>query len=477
MPAVSRNPALGLTAGNVPIAAAGARLADSGLTAAVIATALGNLGNAASANSLQTRQGIFLDGSSAISLNVGAFGTADFTIGGLIKSTLSGGVNRYILLRTAGLGIGIECLTNGAKAFFEGSVYAYGPTPATADNWCHVTSRRIGGIVTTFINAVAGTPVADASSYSAGINQSPATEKSLTGLYALNLGLTNAEILAHFQTGHFPSQYFPAQVAGTALITGTDSTFSGSGNWTGINGGTFTVTAGKGVLSTLTGYYAAGSIAGKLVAGTRYRFEATGSSFVGGTTVSLGDGAGTLYGTISAGANSIEFVSTYTGSLIVARGGDTTTGASLDDVSLIPLGVTFYPDFKSYSGGPQIADASNCGTPIQLPGDGVTGGVVPLIPGATPSPMTYTRTSSGYLIADQLVIPPNCSVSIWAKGNGTFSLGDSAGTPASVVNAQTAPTNLQPITQAGYVTANRKLYLTLGTATSVTVRVEYKSTP
>ena len=185
--------------------------------------------------------------------------------------------------------------------------------------------------------------------------------------------------------------------------------------------------------------------AGAFVVGKKYRILTVG------TTSFTGVGA-------SANTVGVEFVATGVGS---------GTGTAL------AIGLIVCPNWAGYTGGPQVLDVSGNGADLNLPGDGVTGGVVPAIPGATPSPFRATRTSSGYLIGDQVVIPPGCSVEVWAKGNGTFSLGDSSGTPTSIVNAQTAPTNLSPITQAGYVTATRKLYLTLGTATSVTVRVVF----
>jgi len=187
--------------------------------------------------------------------------------------------------------------------------------------------------------------------------------------------------------------------------------------------------------------------AGAFVIGKKYRIVSVG------TTSFTGIGA-------SANTVGVEFTATGVG---------TGTGTA------IAIGLIVCHDWAEYAGGPQVIDVSGNGADLNLPGDGVSSGVVPTLPGATPSPFRATRTSSGYLIGDQVVIPPGCSVEIWAKGNGTFSLGDSSGTPASIVNAQTAPTNLSPIAQGGYVTATRKLYLTLGSATSVTVRVNFKS--
>ena len=353
---------------------------------------------AAQRNALATAQGLSFVGGvtgKATATLASALGTGDISI--RLKTLLRAASSGYPYLLALGSDAATQNSVNGFRFTYEANGYLrvllFGATTGDAryaefdlsalqSTVADVVVTRTAGVIAVYANGAAktqvgpdvtaGTPPAWTATGSAQyltLNDGNATVFSVV---PYNRALSAAEVLALYQTGAVARADIPSQVAGTALITGTDSNFSGAGNWGAINGATFTVAAGKGVLSTLSGYYSAASINDKLVSGTRYLFSMTASAFVGGTTVSLGDGAGTLYAAISAGANSIEFVATYTGNLIIARGGGTATGVSLDDVTLVPLGALIAPEANAPGAGLEWLDVSGNRAHIVLPTSGVS---------------------------------------------------------------------------------------------------------
>jgi len=338
-----------------------------------------------------------------------------------------------------------------------------------------VLTLRINDVAQTLTETTGGTPPAWGATLASGVvfvGKLSSANYYFSGAIRLlgieNYALSTAQQTYVYQTGSWPAADFGQGVndsgttvyAGAQMINGANSTFASDSGW-------WTMTGGTNIAAGVANFVASSTIsrASILTIGKRYR--ATFTLTASGGTFKVQDGASFFLTGLTTGAQSFEFTAAGTSFGISSVGA---TG-TVDNLTITPLGLLVAHDWSGYTGGPQVIDVSGNGADLNLPGDGVSSGVVPTLPGATPSPFRATRTSSGYLIGDQVVIPPGCSVEIWAKGNGTFSLGDSSGTPASIVNAQTAPTNLSPITQAGYVTATRKLYLTLGTATSVTVRV------
>jgi hypothetical protein len=129
------------------------------------------------------------------------------------------------------------------------------------------------------------------------------------------------------------------------------------------------------------------------------------------------------------------------------------------------------PEHAAAGAGPQWRDVSGNGSHLNLPTDGTTGAAWALLSGAH-ADFGETRIASGYALGrDAVVIPVGYRIArIWCSGNGTFSIGNAA-SGTEIVNAFTATPTTQPATLAGYVTTSRKLYLTLGTATSVSYTV------
>lgn len=461
------------------IAGGGDMLAANNLgDVASAATSRANLGVysqaevAALRNALAPAQALSGDGTGKATFAV-TLGSGDFSVA-LVASQPSTAVG-YLLQRSSGTAPALYTGGDGKLYYNNGSTDVFYASFAELDTPVFITLVRSSGLTTMRFNgAVVAGPTADATNYSGvlGYIGGSASGTFFTGTLRLlgieNRALSAAEVLAVYQTGTFPASDFGQGVndsgttvyAGASMINGANSTFASDSGW-------WTMTGGTNIAAGVANFVASSTLsrAGILTIGKRYRaaFTLTAS----GGTFKVQDGATHFLTGLTTGSQSFEFVSGGTTFGISSVGA---TG-TIDNLTITPLGLFVAPDWAGYTGGPQVIDVSGNGADTNLPGDGVTGGVVPTLHGATPSPFRYTRTSSGYLIADQLTIPPGCSVEIWAKGNGTFSLGDSSGTPASIVNAQTAPTNLSPIAQAGYVTATRKLYLTLGSATSVTVRV------
>lgn len=430
-------------------------------------------------NSLAPAQALSFDGTAGATIaNTQVFGTGDFSVAATVSPTAIGAVQAIV-----GGAVNAFALSIDASGYIYArktgvANLATSSSPLTAGVVSSVGYTRTGTTGTYYINGIAVGTVTDSNDYTVACTQvgSTAGTQFVTGTLRLlgieNRAMSAAEVLAVYQTGTFPASDFGQGVndsgttvyAGASMINGANSTFASDSGW-------WTMTGGTNIAAGVANFVASSTLsrASILTIGKLYRADFTLTA--SGGTFNVQDGATHFLTGLTTGSQSFEFVSGGTTFGISSVGA---TG-TIDNLTITPLGLFVAPDWAGYTGGPQVIDVSGNGADTNLPGDGVTGGVVPTLPGATPSPFRYTRTSSGYLIADQLTIPPGCSVEIWAKGNGTFSLGDSSGTPASIVNAQTAPTNLSPIAQAGYVTATRKLYLTLGSATSVTVRVTFKS--
>jgi len=458
---------------------------------------------------LAPAQALSFDGTAGATIaNTQVFGTGDFSVAATVSPTAIGAVQAIVGGAANAFALSIDA---------SGYIYARktgvanlatSSSPLTAGVVSSVGYTRTGTTGTYYINGIAVGTVTDSNDYTVACTQvgSTAGTQFVTGTLRLlgieNRALSAAEVLSVYQSGSWPSSHFN-NASNTATYTsnfsagtdswGADSSRAVTGNVDSINGSDnwlkTEVTSGPASLYSYTAASFTSNVKKRLrIAVTIFNPAGSGITHFAirqnDGTVASGSSVVVALAENTEVTTSVELlmsqVSTRLG--VAACDSDGTLNAIatgkifyLKTFTVYPLGLLVAPDWAGYTGGPQVIDVSGNGADTNLPGDGVTGGVVPTLPGATPSPFRYTRTSSGYLIADQLTIPPGCSVEIWAKGNGTFSLGDSSGTPASIVNAQTAPTNLSPIAQAGYVTATRKLYLTLGSATSVTVRVTFKS--
>lgn len=474
-------------------------------------TAQSNLGIPQGRNALATAQALSFNGTAGCTIaNTQVFGTGDFSwvaalsVASFADSNfiLAGDTNAHVaLISTSGSVIvgqryGADLTGSGAGTIALNTPVVLGYT-------------RSGTTGKYYLNGALVATITDTLNYSGAttaLGKQFGGSQYFTGTLRLlgieNWALSAAEVLQVYQSGSWPSSHFN-NASNTATYTsnfsagtdswGADSSRAVTGNVDSINGSDnwlkTEVTSGPASLYSYTAASFTSNVKKRLrIAVTIFNPAGSGITHFAirqnDGTVASGSSVVVALAENTEVTTSVELLMSQAGTRlgVAACGSDGTLNAIaagkifyIKNFTVYNLGLLVAPDWAGYTGGPQVIDVSGNGADTNLPGDGVTGGVVPTLPGATPSPFRYTRTSSGYLIADQLTIPPGCSVEIWAKGNGTFSLGDSSGTPASIVNAQTAPTNLSPIAQAGYVTATRKLYLTLGSATSVTVRVTFKS--
>jgi hypothetical protein len=183
--------------------------------------------------------------------------------------------------------------------------------------------------------------------------------------------------------------------------------------------------------------------AGSFVVGKRYRIVTVG------TTSFTGIGA-------SANTVGVEFTTTGIG---------TGTGTSL------PLGTLFEQDSGQRNAGYMVRDTSGNGRHLELPETGVS-----VIDPADTGFIEYTRTTDGYLIGDRRVIPSTgYLVEVVATGNGTVTLGESAGTPANVCASVTLTSTPQILPILVTQTTGGKLYADLGTATTATFKIRLRA--
>lgn len=359
-------------------------------------------------NARAMAQGLVFDSTAGAPLSLPAPGTADFSIAAWVDVT-DLAAQRYIF-GGATNSFGIRIHTDATLITIKVGVATTNTSTGTVPvgKFAMVAYVRAAGVGTFYLNASAIGSAADASDYSVG-----------------------STFLGSFGgSSPFFSGYLRAYVANRAWTAGDITARFESG----------------GPLTD--DYYGAGVntaiAAGSFVVGKRYRIST----------------AGTTDFTLIGAANSTV------GTEFVATGVGTGTGAAT------ALGLVFGPEANAAGAGPQHRDASGNAAHVNLPGDGITGGVTWAVPGGAACDFGETRTASGFSLGrDAVVIPPGYRIArIWCSGNGTFSIGNAA-SGTEIVNGFTATATTQPATLAAFVTTSRKLYLTLGTATTVTYTV------
>jgi len=147
---------------------------------------------------------------------------------------------------------------------------------------------------------------------------------------------TAAEVLDLYRNGIAEADKWGSQVS---IITGTDSDFSGAGNWTPVNDGTVLINAGKLEYSGATNPFHGCGIVNKLTIGKRYRTVLDVSDLVGGTSIRV-DQVGDQNSPIIAGINTVEFTATDTLLAFYSGIGTGTTAWKFDNVYLYELGAT-----------------------------------------------------------------------------------------------------------------------------------------
>lgn len=425
-------------------------------------------------------QGLVFDGTAGASVTQSAFGTSDFTIGAWVRPD-SLATARPLFSGASGLfyayiGTGGTCTINKLPS---GTVTA--TTAVVAGKSAFIAYTRSGTTGTWYVNGIAAGTGTDASDYTGAINEIAGSGYFGTYFsgaimaFIFNRALTAADVLAVYEQGvpgvmDYASATNDAGTtvyAGGNIVNGDNSTFaSDTGWWT--KGVGAAISGGKLVLTTVADGIAAISRSAVLVKGVKYRFTYTISGYsAGAVRIAIGGTNG-----VERSANGTYIEDVVCGSANTNLYPFVTVGATtldVDDLTVVPVGLLLVPEFNAPGNGPQLRDVSGNLAHINLPGDGVSGGVTWALPGGPASVFGEVRVASGYALGrDAVVVPEGYRIArIWVSGNGTFSIGNAA-SGTEVVNAFTATSTTQPATLAAYTTATRKLYVTLGTATSLT---------
>ena len=340
------------------------------------------INNGASLSSLaatrRAGQMLNFDGTNSVISNIPAFSTADFTIGGILIVPNITGDNKTIF--GCGISTGFYAqvmVTSGlVRCGMSDSSFTATSSIAVVPNQSYqFLYRRASGVGTLKLNNVVVWTGADTSNYANPITQvgrlyiySPFVGQ-LGQVFAGNAATSSTEEEVLFRTGIFPQWFFPATPAGTALITGDNSTFaSDTGFWTKGAGVTIN-NAGDGVATIPTGQ-SIRRVALTAGGGTHYRLA--------GTVVSMGAGAihyanevetATVLAT-ATGPFAVDFVDRGTGILNIDFVG--AGQAVIDNVTLTPLGALVASDPNQLGSGLIWYDSSGNGANLTLPGSGVT---------------------------------------------------------------------------------------------------------
>jgi hypothetical protein len=318
---------------------------------------------------------------------------------------------------------------------------------------------RSAGVCTLYVNGAAVTTVANTSNYSVGQSYL-SSYKGASGwpvgtvlpVRIFNRALTAAEVLALYERAAPDIGDYRTAFASWATTPATLPGSSGNVHW-------WQAAASKwvrpGQRFRVTATWDGGG-----TETLRLAYHTSNQPVIADTTWTSGTAQEIVLGVTGFNVNDIYFTK--------ASAGDLTNFTA----TIEPIGLLLAPEVNALGVGPQWRDASGAGAHIALPGDGVIGGVSWSLPGGANGDFGETRTASGYALGrDAVVIPEGYRIArIWCSGNGTFSLGNAAA-GTEIVNAFTATATTQLATLAAYVTASRKLYLTLGTATTVTYSV------
>jgi hypothetical protein len=362
----------------------GTALTVASATGAVTAaTTLADQGGtiAAQRNGLAPAQGLVFDGTTNCTTSVAANGTGDFTYAIRFSAPDFSAV-RSLFGTTSQV---FDVPSSTSVRFYDGTAGGFSVTvPTLAANVVHSLAYvRSSGVLSVYLNGISAGTVACTVSISSilqvGVGAGSTIMKGVLGpLCAYNRALSAAEVLALYQSGAPAGADYPLQVAGTALITGDSSTFtSGVGSWIPYNGGAIAASGGKGVITGMTAsagvrYAPSFFIKSKV----KYRLSLTTSSYVGGTAVDVVGISGATYAAaVTVGTTTVDVTGHPTDDdyLIIYRGGNSgTTGVSIDNVTMTPLGLLLAPDSNNAGAGLEWLDVSGNRAHIVLPTSGVT---------------------------------------------------------------------------------------------------------
>jgi hypothetical protein len=351
------------------IAVSGGINSTGTVTASNFALGTGGPSVSSTLNARASRQGLVFDGTTAATATTGALGTK-FTIA--FDITLSSLSIQQPLLFFSGSGFIGTRITSGA--LFWSSAASDFSTTIPVNKTSQVVIVGDGTNATPYLNGIAGTPIAYTASVGGLTNLGYAGNLANTmgPVRLYNRALSAAEVLSLYEAGA------PAQTdygfatndssvtvySGQQIINGANSNFSAGTGWTLEVGNS--ISGGK--LNLINLAYALCNNT-NLRKGYRYRLTITIDSITGGTlrvydgvnyTGIIGSTAGTKTLDYTMAADAPVFLRTEGG------------GAVVDDITIVPLGVTLAPDANQPGGGLAWYDTSGNNATLTLPASGVS---------------------------------------------------------------------------------------------------------
>lgn len=393
-------------------------------------------------NTRATAQGLVFDGTAGATIPnaIPAFGTGDFTILAWLRRDdatqrpiIGGGANAFTMGSRAGRQL--YCgLQGGASSADTSGTFPDGKI-------CMVSYVRGSGTGKFGFNAVEEGSTTDTRDYSVAISEFGGTGSGAARwngylrLCIFNYALTPAQLAARYENGGpLAADYNNANSA--SLITGDDSTFaSNTGFWTlsgaTISGGNLNIAAGNSAIRGTS-----------LVAGRRYRTvvvatAVSGSVFVGNTSA-----APQVIQALSVGTNTFEFTAGDSNAFgVFSSAGGT---ATIDSITLVPLGVTFAPEANAPGNGFQWRDMSGNREDVLLPVTGVSWALPDRRPNSFRQVFTYSAANDArYLGSSSHAILPvggvlrELAVKYSAATSGSGGRFSSANTLGQWTNQQT----------------------------------------
>jgi len=341
------------------------------------------------------RQGLVFDGSATANAStVAAIGSGDYTVHVVFKAASPTSPLSLVRVGQAGVAAGFVFGTTdntpaGRLVVRNGDASAqiFGATVLTANRWYAATAVRASGVVTIYLNGQGDVTGSLATNYSNGIGGM--TIHGSTGNYAgtvetaiiYNRALSQDEVRQLYENGAPAAQDIVPQVAGTQLITGNNSTFAGAGSWTATFGsGTSTVSGGKLLINGGATTYGGSGFMGAALSGTyfvqgyRYRVTVDIDALSSGT-LNICEGTGlaplvTFSGTGTKTADVLVPMSSTDASVVLCFSVASAT-ATIDNITLVPLGAVIAPDATQTGSGLTWYDTSGNAANITLPASGV----------------------------------------------------------------------------------------------------------
>ena len=412
------------------------------------------------------REGLRFDGTAGAVIGNGgipAVGTGDFTF--VFESTPTSPAAAYVL---GGASVGAFAVPfNTSGVSFEKDQISQGIATGALTATPHVVAMvRASAVSTIYVDNVVGATGADVLNYT---QPSAYLGRRSDGFYFannlshalfFNYALTASEIAALQRRGLVT---LPHERGGSMVALNTSA-------FTNINMSSFSGASATGFTSSSTGNLFAQSdpvIASKV--GQRFLASFTATITGGVTQIYLAQGSTIL--NIGNGVNSLVLTATANGSGGVIFNQVSTGTLVVSGFSIIPLGTLFEQDSGQRHAGYMVRDTSGSARHLELPETGVS-----IIDPSDTGFIEYTRATDGYLIGDRRVIPSTgYLVEIVATGNGTATLGESAGTPANVCASVTLTSTPKILPILVTQTSTGKLYADLGTATTATFKIRHRA--